>query len=328
MNTVAADVETGLREVLGPVLGDREIVELKRLSAGANRETWSFDAVAGNSVDRLIMQRAREGATQPGRCSVEADVMRHARSGGVTVPEVLVAGDAPNPLDRDFMIARRLVGESIARRILRDPDLESARRLFVADCARELVAIHTLDPGPMVGRLTEIGDPVDAQRVAYEGFDDPHPVFDLAFRWLAENRLAPVGPRIVHGDFRMGNLLISEGGIAAVLDWELCHIGDPRGDLGWLCARAWRFGEPGAVGGIGSKADLLESYEAAGGFRVGMDELRWWELLATLRWGNACLVLVDDHRRGRSRSVELAMIGRRIAEVEYDALLLLPELVK
>ncbi len=328
MSTTTSDVAAGLREVLRPVLGDREIVGLQRLSAGANRETWSFDAVAGDSIERLIMQRARGGAAQPGRCSVEALVLRHARSGGVTVPEVLVAGEAPNPLGRDFTIVGRLVGESIARRILRDPDLESARRRFVADCARELAAIHALDPEPMLGRLTEISDPVDSQRVAYEGFDDPHPVFDLAFRWLTDNRPPAVGSCVVHGDFRMGNLLIDEAGIAAVLDWELCHIGDPRGDLGWLCARAWRFGESGEVGGIGSKAELLEAYEAAGGLRVGVGELRWWELLATLRWGNACLVMVDDHRRGRSRSVELAMIGRRIAEVEYDTLLLLPELVR
>lgn len=322
----AADVGAGLREVLKPTLGECEIVGLTRLSAGASRETWSFDAVADDSVNQFIMQRARGGAAHTGQCSAEAAVLAYARRGGVTVPEIVLAEAAPNALGRDYTIARRLDGESIPRRILRDARFEAARHSFVADCARELAAIHALDPGPMEGQLSEIGDPVEAQRVAYESFEDPHPVFDLAFRWLADNRPEPIRACVVHGDFRIGNLLISESGITAVLDWELCHVGDPRSDLGWLCARAWRFGGSGEVGGIGSEVDLLAAYEAAGGVVVGPDELRWWELLATLRWGNVCLVMVDDHRRGRSTSVELAMIGRRIAEVEYDALLLLPEL--
>jgi len=324
--SVSSEVEAGLGAALEPVLGDCEIVGLKRLSAGANRETWSFDAVAGESIDRLIMQRARGGAAHTGQCAAEAEILALARLGEVTVPEVVLAEDAPNALGRDYTIVRRLDGESIPRRILSDDRYEPARARFVADCARELAAIHALDPAAMAGKLSEIGDPVETQRTTYEIFDDPHPIFDLAFRWLAQNRPEPLETGVVHGDFRMGNLLISESGITAVLDWELCHLGDPRSDLGWLCARAWRFGGPGEVGGLGSKVELLDAYEAAGGAAVDPDDLRWWELLATLRWGNACLVMVDDHRRGRSTSVELAMIGRRIAEVEYDALLLLPEL--
>jgi aminoglycoside phosphotransferase (APT) family kinase protein len=324
----SSEVETGLVEVLAPALGGVAVEHLVRLSAGANRETWSFDAVTATGERHgLILQRQRGGTALPDQNSAEAAILRHARAGGVTVADVIAADGPPNPLDRDYVIVRRLEGESIARRILRDAPYEAARGRFVADCARELAAIHALDPAALAADLLTVDDPVLAQRVSYERFDDPHPVFELAFRWLGENQPALRPASVVHGDFRMGNLLVDEHGISAVLDWELCHLGDPIVDLGWLVARPWRFGGPGEVGGIGSKAELLDAYAAAGGDQVSLEDLRWWEVLATLRWGNACMFMVDDHRRGRSRSVELATIGRRVVEVEYDLLLLLPELV-
>ncbi len=272
------EVERGLHKVLGPVMGDVEVTNLHQLSAGASRETWSFDAVTGQGSEPLIMQRARAGAAPTGVRSAEAAILRLARDGGVAAPEVVLDGVGAGPLERDFTIVRRIDGESIPRRILREPRLESARNTFVAQCARELAAIHALDVSSVDGLLTRVDDPIEYQRNVYESFDDPHPVFDLVFRWLASNRPPAAGSSVVHGDFRLGNLLVAESGIAAVLDWELCHVGDPRSDLGWLCARAWRFGGAGEVAGIGSKTELLESYEAAGGRRVNVDDLRWWEV--------------------------------------------------
>ncbi len=322
-----SEVEAGLAEILAPTLGELAIEHLHRLSAGANRETWSFDAVVDDARHRLILQRQRSGADIPDRCAAEAAILRHARAGGVTVAEVIAAESSPNPLERDYTIVRRHKGESIARRILRDALYEVARERFVGDCARELAAIHALDPEPLAEELLTVDDPVAAQRLSYERFDDPHPVFELVFRWLDENQPSLRAPRVVHGDFRMGNILVDEKGISAVLDWELCHLGDPAVDLGWLVARPWRFGASGEVGGLGSRTELLDAYVAAGGREIPLTDLRWWEVLATLRWGNACLFMVDGHRRGRTRSVELATIGRRVVEVEYDLLLLLPELV-
>jgi aminoglycoside phosphotransferase (APT) family kinase protein len=152
---------------------------------------------------------------------------------------------------------------------------------------------------------------------------DPHPVFDLAFRWLDENRPAPREQRVVHGDFRMGNFLVGAEGITAVLDWELAHFGDPVEDLGWLVARAWRFGGAGEVGGLGTREELIDAYVAAGGDELSVVELRWWEVLASLRWGVITMFMGAEHRRGSTRSVEQATIGRRVVETEYDVLLLL-----
>lgn len=298
---------------------DAPIDGLHRLSAGASRETWAFTAGGAPRV----LQRSRFGTALGGGVD-EAAVLRHARAGDVRVPEIIASSsDGEHPIGARFTIAPRLEGESIARKILRDDRFDRAREGFVDDCARELAAIHALDPDPVRDALPDPADPVAAQRDAYELLDDPHPVFDLAFRWLDECRPVPRPVGVVHGDFRMGNLLVGPDGLVAVLDWELAHLGDPVEDLGWLVARAWRFGGPGAVGGIGSRDELLAAYEAAGGGVISADELRWWELLATLRWGVITMFMGDEHRRGRTRSVEQATIGRRVVETEYDVMLLL-----
>ncbi|MET1040820.1 MAG: DUF6285 domain-containing protein, partial [Acidimicrobiales bacterium] len=128
---------------------------------------------------------------------------------------------------------------------------------------------------------------------------------------------------VVHGDFRHGNLIVGPEGLRAVLDWELAHLGDPLEDLGWLCVRAWRFGGPGPVGGFGEREELYAAYEAAGGRAVDPDVARWWEVLGTLKWGVMCIIQTATHLTGQARSVELAAIGRRVCENEYDLLALI-----
>jgi hypothetical protein len=150
------------------------------------------------------------------------------------------------------------------------------------------------------------------------------PAFELAIRYLAQNR--PASPRhgVVHGDYRLGNLLIGADGLVGVLDWELTHIGDPVEDLGWYCVRAWRFGSPLPAGGMGTREALLEAYAAAGGGEVDPEALRWWELLGTLKWGLICIAQSEGHLSGATRSMEHAAIGRRVCENEWDVLGLLP----
>jgi aminoglycoside phosphotransferase (APT) family kinase protein len=95
-------------------------------------------------------------------------------------------------------------------------------------------------------------------------------------------------------------------------------------DLGWLCTKAWRFANKPRVGGFGDVDDLVAAYEARAGVEVDRDALRWWETLGTLKWGVMCNMQANAHLSGMVRSVELAMIGRRVAEQEQDLLLLLP----
>ena len=151
---------------------------------------------------------------------------------------------------------------------------------------------------------------------------DTTATFEWAFRWLEANRPAPSAIRLVHGDFRMGNLIVDGSTLAAVLDWEAVHIGEVYEDLAWFCVRAWRFGAPAelAAGGLGSIEDFVSASERAGGTPVDRAALLWWQVLGTLKWGIICRYQAERHLSGQTRSVELATIGRRVCETEWDVL--------
>lgn len=121
----------------------------------------------------------------------------------------------------------------------------------------------------------------------------------------------------------MGNIIVDERGLAAVLDWENVHLGNPMEDLGYLCIRAWRFGGPAPVGGVGTFAELFDGYQSTAGITPDPQVVRWWQMLGTLSWALGCMFQVNRHLSGTTRSVELAAIGRRIAEQEHDLLRLI-----
>jgi Domain of unknown function (DUF6285)/Phosphotransferase enzyme family len=149
------------------------------------------------------------------------------------------------------------------------------------------------------------------------------PALELGVRWLDAHRPA-AGTRVtVHGDFRFGNLLVGPEGLRGVLDWELAHAGDPAEDIGWLCAPAWRFGGLAEVGGFGSLDELLGAYESAGGERMERARVHWWQVYATVKWATICALQASAHLSGITRSVELAAIGRRVCESEWDLCTLL-----
>ncbi|HEU0102817.1 MAG TPA: phosphotransferase family protein [Mycobacteriales bacterium] len=303
--------------------GEVRVLAAERLSGGASRVTWALDVlVDGERVVPLVLQQRRAGAVGAGLLALEERLLRVAARGGVPVPDVVAADPDGDLLGAPFLVTARVEGETIPRRVLRAPELAAARDRFAADCGRVLAAVHALPleelpglprPDPLAELVGHLDDALGAS-----------PAFELALLWLADTRPPAVRPAVVHGDFRTGNLLLQPAGLTAVLDWELAHLGDPAEDLGWLCVRSWRFGGPQPVGGMGTREDLLTAYAAAGGAELDPAGVFWWEVLGTLRWGVMCHLQARAHLDGHSRSVELAVIGRRVAENEYDLLRMLP----
>jgi aminoglycoside phosphotransferase (APT) family kinase protein len=307
----------GLVAALEPVLGAPvEIAELRKLTGGASRETWSFTA----NGDALILRRDPPGRPgTPGQMRREADVMRACTRAGLRAPEVLLDDDGTH-LGTNGLVMRAVPGETIARRILRDDEYAPARAVLVRELAEFLAGLHAIDPTEVPGVETP-----DALAVwsKYERLDQHSVVFERAHEWLLANRPPVVGDALIHGDLRMGNVIVGPEGLRAVIDWELIHRGDPHEDLAWLCLKAWRFGVPQEVGGLGSIDELVAAYEAAGGRPIDDDALRWWLVAKTLTWGIGCMLQADTHLSGRVRSVDLAAVGRRTAEQEWDLVELL-----
>ncbi|MGH9081208.1 MAG: phosphotransferase family protein [Acidimicrobiales bacterium] len=305
---------------LGRALGGT-VSGLRRLSGGASRTTSSLELRRPDgTITPLILQQDRGSLPDQGsRANVQAALLTAARAVGVPVPEVVAAG--PDGLPPGWLVAERVDGESIPRKILRDPEWAGARSALTAQCGHALAAIHGIDPAAIDGLPPR--DPLDDPRSFLDALGEVRPALELGVRWLGANRPPSQSVTTVHGDFRMGNLLIGQGGLRAVLDWELAHVGEPAEDIGWLCAPAWRFGGPGRVGGFGDLGSLLEAYTAAGGEYVEESRVHWWEVYATVKWAVICALQASAHLSGRTRSIELAAIGRRVCESEWDLFTLL-----
>lgn len=319
---MTAALGAGLTKVLAPVLGDGVAVEnLRELTGGASRTTWAFDAVTGTARRPLILRTGAPDDVHAGM-ELEAEAQRAAAVAGAPVPHVLVADDSVGALGDPFLICDFIGGETIVRRIQRNLD-DAGRARLLAQCAQALAAIHRADP-PALPDLVE-QDQIAQWRAQLDEMGDTTATFEWVFRWLEANR-PPASPlTLVHGDFRMGNVIVDTSGLAAVLDWELVHLGEVYEDLAWFCIRAWRFGAPAdrGAGGLGSIESFLNAYEEAGGQTLDRSAIRWWLVLATLRWGIICRYQAERHLSGQTPSVELATIGRRVCETEWDLLCLL-----
>jgi aminoglycoside phosphotransferase (APT) family kinase protein len=242
-----------------------------------------------------------------------------ARQAGVPAPELHDHGDGT--LGHAYLLMERLDGETIPRRLLRDDTYAEARPGLARRFGEVLARIHQVDPEHIPG-LQKV-DALGQLKELYQAFAEPRPALEIGLRWLGEHQPAPARDTLVHGDFRTGNLMIAAGGLTGVLDWELTHRGDPRQDLGWLCTKAWRFGSPEPVGGFGGRDELMAGYAAAGGTPPGEETQRWWELYGTIRWGLLCRRQAERYLAEAEPSIELAVLGRRVCEQEWDILLAL-----
>ncbi|WP_414686999.1 phosphotransferase family protein [Mycobacterium sp.] len=323
--SVADELAPRLAAVLEPALGPGTAIEdLRTLTGGASRTTWAFNATTGEQRRALILRTGPPDEVHAGM-ELEARAQRAAAAAGAPVPHIVIADDSIAALGNPFLICDAIAGETIVRRIQRQLD-DPGRRRLLSQCAEALVAIHRADPN-LPGISAD--DQMAAWRDELDAIGDTTATFEWAFRWLADNRPAPSPPRLVHGDFRMGNLIVDKSDLAAVLDWELVHVGEIYEDLAWFCIRAWRFGAPLdlAAGGLGSIEDFLDDYEKAGGAAVDRSAFHWWLVQATLRWGVICRYQAERHLSGQTPSVELATIGRRVCETEWDLLNLLDNAV-
>ena len=302
---------------LGPVSG------LRRLSGGASQETWAFRA-----GDReLILRRKPEGMTGSGNAiglDKEAALIQAAAKQGAPVPPIVHVCTPGDGLGEAYVMGK-VEGETLGRRIVRDEAFAAVRPRLARQCGEVLARIHAT---PLEGLpelvVSDAASELAKYEAIYRGVGDRRPIFEAAFRWLKDRAPPMEQPVLLHGDFRNGNIMFHpEVGVAAVLDWELAHLGDPAEDMGWICTASWRFGGASPVGGFGDYEDLLAGYEAAGGKPIPLERVLYWQTLGSLKWGVMCLIMYTAWKSGADSSVERAMIGRRTSETEIDLIALL-----
>jgi aminoglycoside phosphotransferase (APT) family kinase protein len=319
----AAGLRSALRDALGSDPGEASVAPVP---GGASRESWSIESDRG----RWFLRRDPPAGGSFLPLELEHRILAEVAERGVPVPRPLAFEPVGGAFGTAGLLMEHVAGTSVAPQVLRRDGLERARGRLPVQLAEALARIHSVDPADLDGVAGGSDPALDAcghWEAALDDIGEPLPGVEAGLRWLRLNR-PPPPPRLalVHGDFRLGNLIVDEDGLAAVIDWELCHAGDPAEDIGWLCIRSWRFGNDRLpVAGLGELEPFLAAYEAAGGERPSSERLRWWEAMGNVKWAVICARQAHDHLTGARPSAELASLGRRICEPEWDLLNLLAE---
>lgn len=320
-----AGLMAGLSGMFG---GSAKIEKAELIPGGASKESWSVDLGTPQGRLEVLVRRGAGGVIYSETLSLEQEfrVLEAAYHSGVRVPKPY--GYLEDLDGREAFIMERLRGEGIGRRLVQKPEFAVAREVLPLQMAEELSRIHAI-PAEQLSDLPGDRSKTGAEYAIsvlereLDALGEPHPAIELGLLWLRENPPADHGIVLNHGDFRLGNFMVSEESLLGILDWEFAHFGDPAEDLAWPLVRAWRFGvDHLRLGGFGEAEPYLEKYNELTGRSVSLEDLFYWELLGNVRWAIGALNQARRHLSGQEPSVELAILGRLAAEVEYEILYL------
>lgn len=309
-----------------------------RLGGGAIQQNWAVsieikDGKRAGRYDAVLRTDAPSGVPESRSRAEEFALLSVAHRLGMIVPEPLWCEPSGEVLDRPFYLMRRVAGSADPRN-LRELEAEAGDAL-ARQLGGELAKLHGLTPEhapPELDFLPRAPADLVAARVAsyrrqLDRHSEPRPVLEWAVNWMERNAPAPGKTVLCHRDFRTGNYLVEDGKAMAILDFEFAGWSDPTEDLGWFCARCWRFGAMGNreadrdAGGIGSRAAFYQGYEAVSGAPVDRARATFWEMAAPIRWALIALQQGERHLSGQERSLNLALTALRAVECEYDLLL-------
>lgn len=295
------------------------VTNLSRIPGGASRETWSFDTSwqeAGRPVERsFIARRDPPASLLESNNDLEFELYTALQGSGVPVPEPLWIERDGTWLERPFFIMSKLPGGSDARTLVATPEWADVTPIVARQKAEILARIHRFDIArvPLLDRPPSVTDSaayeIDRwERTMRQDTLEPQPVLEMALSWLRRH-LPPPPERLVlvHADYRTGNFLYDRGGITGILDWEMAHAGDPIEDLGWLMIKSWRWAGDDRVGGLCSREEFIKMYEAAGGVKVSLDALKFWEVFSNFKFAIIFITGTKSIVEGKTADLLLAL---------------------
>ena len=297
---------------------NKKIKNLVPLTGGASAD---INRIIFEDNKEFIVRRSvvKDKAVMAIPKNMEAKIQKIVKEYGAPVPEIIMEFSEGAEIGEGYVM-QSVGGETIPRKILRDDSYKNIRNKLPYEIGKSLAQIHKtkLEKLQDLEKIT-FSESLEKLFIIYESFDQPQPVFDLAFKWLESQKILDYEEVLVHGDYRFGNFIISEKKLESIIDWELAHIGNPMEDLGWLCVRSWRFGNVNKrAAGLGDVDELIAGYEANSKIKIDKSQLDMWQLYGSLKWGIICMVQTFAHLSGAVKSLEKAAIGRRVSETEFD----------
>ena len=329
MDLNAADTRARIEKFLRTAAGADAvtIAQLARMSGGAVQENWALDTdirggpYAGTRQWVLRTDAAARVAASLKR-SEEFTILGVAHAAGLRAPEPLWLCSDMAVTGREFFIMQRLAGIASGHRVTREAALIPDRARLARELAENLARLHAIrPPQPRLAFLKTMlaRDSIAHYRDYLDQLPGSHPALEWGLRWCEINAPPEEETTFIHRDYRTGNYLVHDGGLSGVLDWEFAAFGNPLEDVGWIFAKCWRFaGKDLPCGGIADADDFLVPYRRASGRTVTAEALVYWQVMAHLRWSVIALQQAQRHLSGVERSLELALTGRIVAELEHE----------
>ena len=301
---------------------------LKKLSGGAIQENWALDVHvqtggwAGNH-EWVLRQDAASQVDASGGRAEEYQLLKIAKASGVDVPITINLCEDQAILGQPFFLMQRLKGTAAGHILTKgDEKLKLVRSL-----AQNLARIHSIDP--IQQELLFLGEApsnpalnsVAQYRSYLDAINAKQPAIEFGLAWLKENAPEPSRVTLCHRDYRTGNFMVNGEKLTGILDWEFSGWSDPMEDVGWICAKCWRFrGKDKEVGGLGSRQVFYKAYEQVSGYSINPKEIKYWEVMAHVRWATIACQQAARHYLGEELSLELALTGYLVPELEYEIL--------
>jgi aminoglycoside phosphotransferase (APT) family kinase protein len=312
-----AEIELALQRFLEsrlPAGAAPHVSALRRSGTGSSRENWPFDAEwttdGQRTVHELLMRRDPPVSVVDTGRAAEFHLLERLAGTPVPAPRVHWLDDSGDHLFRPTMVVTRYEGDA-DRAVLRPADplrLGPERQVALAeDMCDALAELHRVDvtetgiaeglpdpgPAPAEDELARWERELDAQQL------EPQPALRLAANWLRDHLPPPPEHLVlVHGDFRPANVLVRDGRLAVLLDWELAHLGDPLDDLGWYTTPL--YAREHCIPGAWSSDDFLRRYSERTGTVVDPAALHFWQVLSTFRLAVIALTAVRAFVEGGS----------------------------
>ncbi len=319
------EVRLGLSEHLGREFRERvEIDSLERKSPGFSWITFSFVANFPSGASRKLILRLAppKGLFAPYSVLPQVYALNAMVGTSVPAPALVSFDEKGRELGLPFFICELVEGDVPAPwASAADGGLD--RRKIAGEFIDILARIHTVqwEQTPLAN-LESAGSGGD-QRIAHinrwrTSLDRPmgrhYPVLDWGGRWLAEN--CPEAPRrtVVHGDYRIGNFLVADNRITAILDWELVHLGDPHEDLGWALIPTFNGGSR-KLYGLLDDSEVVEKYEAASGIGLSAKSLAFYRAYALYQAAAIQMRAVRAFEVDRFNDMRMAVIGTQMASI-------------
>jgi aminoglycoside phosphotransferase (APT) family kinase protein len=328
MTTREEDLRAGLGRYLSRRWDTPTTVEgVSRIPGGASRETWKCIASRNGDARGLIVRIDPETSLIDTDRATEYRTIEAVFKAGLPVPEPLFLEHDLSAIGRPFSITAEIAGCDAS-----PGGIPAEHRTAIGFRKWKLLGqIARLDPIAM-----GLGDFMPATTIETTAMDQleywakviaddeihVNPVAHAAIRWLRRNPPPPAQKLcLVHGDYRTGNFLYTpDGGIEAILDWEMAHMGDPLEDLGWSLDPLWSWQEPSLAGALLPHRDAIAAWEEASGLTCDPAVFRWWRVFAAVKGIAIWISSSEDYHNGAAKPPILAVAGWLVTDRQQQVL--------